>query len=103
MVAIDNYPRTAYDWLVKMKDTLRENVRILFAALKSKSQDKVCIEDIGKLRDQLFQLKHSGAQFRKMLSVNFSTHEKLFQHWERDPIEFNKKTGPLAFVSRKQK
>src|SRR5699024_7710877 len=100
MSAIDNYPRTAYDSLVKMKETHRENVRILTEAIKNKAHENVRIEDITKFRDQLFALKHSGPQFRQILDVTKSAQQKHFQHWERDPLDFCKKTGPLALSSR---
>ena len=100
MASISNYPRTAYEWLFKMKGTHRENVGILTNNIKNISLDNVRIEDTFKLRDQLFQLKHSGPQFRKMLDATKSAHNKNFQHWERDALHFRKTTGPLAVASR---
>ena len=99
MAANPLHPRTKHDSLVKMKNNHRENVRILTEAIANKSQDAVRLEDIAKYRDQLFQLKHTGAQFRQMLHVSQSAQSKLFQHWLRDPIDLNRTTGPLAFAA----
>ena len=95
MAAVENYPRTAYDSLVKMKETHIENVRTLKKAIENKSQDKVRLEDISKYRDRLLELKHSGPQLSRMLDVTKQVQQKNFQHWERK-LDLSEKVGPLA-------
>jgi len=96
MAAVDNYPRTAYDSLVKMKNTHRENVRILTEAINSKSCNSARIEDIDNYVEELLRLKHSGPQFAQMLAITKNVQKRHFEHFQLPPVDFSRKTGAFA-------
>ena len=75
MHSIKGYPRMMYDALVKMKETHQESVNILTKAIENQSHEEVKLEDIELYRDQLYALKHSGPQFRQMISVTNQTQQ----------------------------
>lgn len=72
-----------------MKESHQQSVKILTNAIKTKSHQEVAINDIYKFRDQLFNLKHSGPQFRQILNAAKWAKENEFKMMKEQKLDFS--------------
>ena len=75
-----------------MKETHRQNVRILIEAIDRKSAAAISLDDIYKFRQELLNLKHSGPQLQQMLDTTASVMNKEFL-WQRKDEKINLKNS----------
>ncbi len=69
MSSCKGYSKSKLDILENLLQTHKEQVKILVKAINSKSRDPVSIQEMGDLEQQLFGLKNSGPQFKKIFNL----------------------------------
>lgn len=66
----NGYTKSKLDILENLLQTHKEQVKILTKAINSKSRQPVTIQEMGDLEKQLFSLKNSGPQFKKIFDLS---------------------------------
>lgn len=75
--------------LVQLREIYQKRVQMLGEEIARGVTPSVGLEDVDRLRDELFGLKHCGGQFRQMASVQSEGEQEQLRHLDKLALDLS--------------